>query len=142
MCVLDEPGQPVALGLALLHDDPVELGVVGREADEVRHHQLGHRLVVHAAQPGHPLRQRPRQVLEELADGRPPQLLLAAEVVGQEGLLHAGPLGDQAGAGALERPLGEQVEGGGEDPLPCAVGRGSLHPLLHGPGCHGPTLIV
>ena len=118
--LFDEPGEPVTLGLALLHDDPVELGVGRRETDEIRHHQLGHRLVIHAAQPRHPLGQCTRQVLEELPDGRPPQLLLVAEVVGEQGLLHAGPFGDEAGAGALERSLGEQVEGSGEDPLSCA----------------------
>ena len=40
-------------------------------------------------------------------------------MVGQQGLLHAGPFGDQACAGALERPFGEQVEGSGKDPLSC-----------------------
>src|SRR5208283_1557011 len=54
----------------------------------------------------------------------------------------ASALGDEAGAGALERPLGEEVEGSGEDPLPCAVGRRSLHPVLHDPACHGTTLSV
>ena len=61
--------------------------------------------------------ERPGEVVEELSDGGPPQLLLAAEVVGEQRLLDPGPLGDQPGARPLEGPLGEQLEGGGEDPF-------------------------
>ena len=93
--LFDEPCEPRAFDLALLHDDAVELGMVGGEVDEIRDHQAGHRLVVHPAQPGSAIRRRTRQVPEQLTDRRPPQLLFVAEVVGQQRLLGPGPLGDE-----------------------------------------------
>ena len=68
-----------------------------------------------------PFVHRPLQQVEEGVDGRVPQLLLRAEVVVEQRLGDAGPRRDLARRRAVEGALREQVDGGGHDPVACAV---------------------
>jgi len=117
----DQPRQSVGGRGALLRHDPVELGGGGGERHEAPEHRaerlerFGRRgdrgeVVV--------------ELLEAPVDRRPPQVVLAAEVVVHERLGDAGALGDGPGGGAVEAVVGELHERGVDDAPTGPVGAG------------------
>ena len=62
--------------------------------------------------------------VEGVMHGRPPEVLLGAEVVADEVVAHPRRAGDLPDRGTLEAPVGERLEGGGEDRGAGAVGVG------------------
>ena len=89
-------------------------GIPGREADaDAQELREAARVSTH---PGS--RRRARSASSRGAvDGRPPELLLAAEVVLDEAEVHVGARGDVARGGAVEAALGEDLERRREDAL-------------------------
>ena len=77
----DQPIETSTRAFALLHDDPVELGIRRGELDEVTDHELRDRDVVDPAQTREPMRHRGTEPVEQIVDRGAPQLLLAGEVV-------------------------------------------------------------
>ena len=64
-----------------------------------------------------PLVQGLVEQLEQRVDGRLPELLLRAEVVVEQRLRHAGPRCDLPRRRTVERPLREEIDRGGDDPV-------------------------
>jgi hypothetical protein len=96
-----------------LGDDPVQLRVPRRERDELAHQQLRSGDFVHPTQTPRPFDHRLVQELEQRIDRRLPQRVLRPEVVAKERLGDARSGCDLACRSAVERPLGEEVGGGG-----------------------------
>ena len=71
---------------------------------------------------------RPLEQIEQRVDRRPPQLVLRPVVVVEQRLRHSGARRDLTGRRAVERPLGEQVDRRGEDPVAGRVGRRPREP--------------
>jgi hypothetical protein len=118
--MIGEPAHAGSVALALVVHQSHELGPPREEANEAAQQLLELSALV-------PARLAPRlggdrgdllrEFLERVRDRRPPERLLATEVVREQTQVGAGALGDVARARAVEAPLGEDLERGREDAL-------------------------
>lgn len=109
---IDQPVQARARDAGFLHHDLVYGGLVPGVQDvgsNHRRHALFRAVVVVVLER---LRERSPEIFKDLVRGSEPQLILVLEVVGYQGMMDAGALGDFARRRAFEAVLRERLNGG------------------------------
>ncbi len=112
---IHEPAHPRSGALALLVHEQHELGVLRHEVDVLSDEQPRARFVVEDARLHRDVAQAAAELCERAVDRRLPELLLAAEVVGDEAVVDPGARGDLTRGRRVEALARKEAERGDED---------------------------